>query len=125
MGLSSQEVQLFLPRFELKWRFSLKSALSALGMEEAFSPTADFSGVDGKHELKLSEILHQAYLKVNEEGTEAAAATSAILAPKSLAPVAEPPVFRADHPFVFLIRENSTRSILFLGRVSNPANRAV
>jgi serpin B len=87
-------------------------------MADAFSEQADFSGMDGTRWLFIGAALHKAFVKVNEEGTEAAAATALALAEGMPPPV--PPVFRADHPFLFLIRDQHTGSILFLGRVVNP-----
>ena len=115
--LQQMEVAVHLPRFRVRCQFELVRALTSLGMEDAFGE-ADFSGMDGTTALYLAAVIHQAFVDVNEEGTEAAAATAAVMAVLSLPP--PPPIFRADHPFIFLIRENSTGSILFLGRVSNP-----
>ncbi|MCU0858628.1 MAG: hypothetical protein MUC65_09535, partial [Pontiellaceae bacterium] len=80
---------------------------------------ADFSGMDGNiNGLYVSKVLHQAFVDVNEEGTEAAAATAVIMDFMGRPP--PPPVFRADHPFLFLIQENRSGSILFMGRVTDP-----
>ena len=117
-GLWPIEVQVFLPRFELSFPFRLDDALISMGMADAFE-NADFSGMDGTQSLYIGAVLHKAFVAVNEEGTEAAAATAALM--KAMGVPLPPPTFRADHPFVFLIRENSTGSILFLGRVVNPA----
>lgn len=116
-GLWQTEVQAFLPRFELTFPFRLDDALKSMGMADAFE-SPDFSGMDGTKSLYIGAVLHKAFVAVNEEGTEAAAATAVLMKAKGL-PL-PPPTFRADHPFVFLIRENSTGSILFLGRVVNP-----
>jgi serpin B len=110
------EVQVFLPRFEITLPFELSETLKAMGMVDAFG-NADFSGM-AREPLFIAAVLHKAFVKVNEEGTEAAAATAVVVARGM---PTRPPVFRADHPFLFLIRENATRSILFLGRVANPA----
>jgi len=112
------EVEVHLPRFTLNCQFGLGGALKAMGMADAFGNAADFSGMDGTKSLYISAIIHQASVDVNEEGTEAAAATAVVMKLKAL-PL-PPPVFRADHPFVFLIRENQTGSILFIGRMANP-----
>jgi serpin B len=117
-GLWQTEVQVFLPRFELTFPFRLDDALISMGMADAFE-NPDFSGMDGTKSLYIGAVLHKAFVAVNEEGTEVAAATAVLMKAKGL-PL-PPPTFRADHPFVFLIRENSTGSILFLGRVVNPA----
>ena len=116
--LHKKEVIVSLPRFQLTSEFSLKETLSQLGMPLAFSPKADFSGIDGEKDLYLSAVVHKAFVDVNEEGTEAAAATAVGI--KALAAPASPPIFRADHPFVFLIRDERTGSILFLGRLVHP-----
>jgi serpin B len=116
--MRSANVQVVLPRFRITAEFKLNDTLSAMGMPLAFSARADFSGMDGKRDLFLSAVVHQAYVDVNEEGTEAAAATGVVVT-LSAAPAA-PPVFRADHPFIFLIRDNRTGSILFLGRFMEP-----
>ncbi|MFZ4394330.1 MAG: serpin family protein [Kiritimatiellia bacterium] len=117
------QVQLFLPRFKSTWGAqSLKLGLLALGMRDAFDPVkADFSGMDGRpHWLYVSDVLHKAFVDVNEEGTEAAAATALLMAFGSEEAPPPPKLFRADRPFLFLIQENRTGSILFLGRVTDP-----
>ncbi len=118
-NLQETEVEVFLPRFELSFPFRLDDTLKSMGMENAFSTKADFSGMDGTRELYLGAVLHKAFVAVNEQGTEAAAATAVVMQTKALA--ISPIIFRADHPFVFFIRENSTGSILFIGRVVDPA----
>jgi serpin B len=118
-SMRSVEVQVYFPRMELTGEFQLNSMLAALGMPTAFSATqADFSGMNGKRDLFISAAIHKAYVKVNEEGTEAAAATGIVM--RTLSMPRPPEVFRADHPFVFAIRENQTGGILFLGRLVNP-----
>ena len=107
-----------LPRFKLTKELSLGDVLSSMGMPLAFSAQADFSGMDGEKDLHISAVLHKAFVDVNEEGTEAAAATGAIMTLAAM-PVTER--FQADHPFIFLIRDNHSGSVLFLGRVVNPA----
>ena len=120
-NLQRREVQVFFPRFRLSARFRLDHALASLGMIDAFDmDKADFSGMDGlKHWLYIAAVLHKAFIEIAEEGTEAAAATAVVVAARSI-PL-PPPTFRADRPFLFLIRENRTGSVLFLGRVMNPA----
>lgn len=119
--LADQEVLVSLPRFKLTSLFQLNETLQALGMVDAFAPgRADFSGLAGKAgELFISAAIHKAFVEVNEEGTEAAAATAVAIAMTSVRP--PPPVFRADHPFLFLIRERRAGSILFIGRLQNPS----
>jgi serpin B len=119
-GLRRNEVRVSLPRFSMTSRFKLADVLKAMGMQRAFTPgRSDFSGISSEGDLVVSEVIHQAFVDVNEEGTEAAAATAVVL--RAPSPVPPPPVeFRADHPFLFLIRDNATGSILFVGRVANP-----
>lgn len=117
----TQNTQVYLPKFTIESAFSLKNVLESMGMREAFLwPGADFSGMDGRELLYLSEALHKAWVKVDEKGTEAAAATAVVMAAGS-APGREINMFRADHPFLFLIRENSSGSILFMGKVHDPS----
>lgn len=118
-GLKAQEVEVFLPRFQVTSQFSLSKNLSRMGMPDAFdAQKADFSGMDGRpHWLYIGAVLHKAFVDVNEEGTEAAAATAVVMVGKMAKPV---PMFRADHPFLFLIYENRTGSILFMGRILDP-----
>lgn len=122
-GLSEQQVRLFLPKFKLTWGVSeLKEPLRVLGMVDAFRDdgAADFSGMDGQfHWLYIGAVLHKAFVEVNEEGTEAAAATAVVMQVRSMRP---PPQveFRADHPFLFMIQEEASGAILFMGRVVDP-----
>ena len=120
--LKPQKVRVYLPRFKMSEPFRLKDVLSAMGMPIAFSEAhADFSGTEPRGELCLSAVVHKAFIEVNERGTEAAAATAVTETPRSIAPkLEEPIVFRADHPFVFMIRDRETGSVLFLGRVNDP-----
>lgn len=118
-SLTPREVNVLLPRFKMTSQFSLVDALKSLGMTLPFSERADFSGMDGRQDLFLSEVVHKAFVDVNERGTEAAAATG-VMAGATAMPSEPPPVFRADHPFVFLIRDTKTGSILFFGRLADP-----
>jgi len=118
-GLKSTEVALTMPQFEFESEFSLKDTLAWMGMPVAFSSAADFSGMTGKPELFISDVVHKAFVAVDEAGTEAAAATAVIM---DLTAVPEPPVeVTLDHPFIFLIRDIETGAVLFVGRVMNPA----
>ncbi|MBW2645389.1 MAG: serpin family protein [Deltaproteobacteria bacterium] len=120
MGLlRKREVVVFLPKFKMTSQLSLAETLASMGMPDAFRPNADFSGMDGTKTLYISAVVHKAFVDVNEEGTEAAAATGVVMRLTSALPT-PPPVFRADHPFVFLIRDNHSGSILFLGRIVDP-----
>ena len=91
-----------------------------MGMPQAFSRQADFSGMTGKPEFRISAAIHKAYIDVNEEGTEAAAATAIGMRATAMRVEPEPVVFEADHPFLFMIRDRKTGAILFLGRVVDP-----
>lgn len=120
-GLGHQKVIVYVPKFTMTSQFSLKDTLEAMGMTLPFTQKADFSRMSSKEGLSISAVIHKAFVDVNEEGTEAAAATAVTMMPTSAAPPREePPTFRADHPFVFLIQDNQTGSILFMGRVMNP-----
>jgi serpin B len=108
-------------------QFGLKDVLQSMGMSVAFAARkADFSRMSRikgttEGDLYITAVIHKAFVDVNEEGTEAAAATGVVMGVRSARPRPEqPPVFRADHPFVFLIRDNRTGSIVFMGRVTNP-----
>jgi len=116
--LHKQEVEVYLPRFSISWGTAdISSTLKTLGMRTAFGPGADFSGIDGRGGLFISRVLHKAFIDVNEKGTEAAAATAVLM--KRGMPL-QVPGFRADHPFLFMIRENRTGSLVFLGRMADP-----
>lgn len=119
-GLQERGVDVYLPKFKFETKYSLNKTLEIMGMPTAFSTQADFSGMDGTEDLFISDVIHQAFVEVNEEGTEAAAATAVVMEFKA-APSEPNIVFRADHPFVFLIIEKQTDSILFMGRVADPS----
>ena len=115
------QVRLGLPRFTYESAFSLKDALEGLGMTDAFDPDrADFSGMDGNRDLYIGSVLHKAFVAVDEEGTEAAAATAVIMGLTS-APAGEPITITVDRPFIYLIRDGQTGAILFFGRVVDPS----
>jgi serpin B len=118
--LAPRKVQVSLPKFEVKAAYGLNEYLIAAGMKRAFSPIADFSGIAAQQKMKIDAVLHKAWVKVEEKGTEAAAATAVVMT-KAAAPVAPKPVtFKADHPFLFLIKDKETGLILFWGRLANP-----
>jgi serpin B len=120
-SLSFKKVNVQIPKFILNWGAkSLKESLSTLGLSEVFGDNADFSGISETAKLNITDVTHKAYVEVNEEGTEAAAATGATIAATSM-PLQNPPVFKADHPFLFLILEKPNNSIIFIGRVSDPS----
>ena len=118
--LKPHSVDVLLPKFEFTAQFNLARTLSDMGLTLAFSEGADFKGMSDRENLSLSEVIHKAFVAVDEKGTEAAAATAVIARPAAIAAPLPHAVFRADHPFVFLIREQQTGSILFLGRLANP-----
>jgi serpin B len=118
------KVILTFPRFTMTRRFELSGVLAQMGMPQAFSGAANFSGMTGKPGFKISAAIHKAYIDVNEQGTEAAAATGTVfqaLAMRRRIPEPPPIIFRADHPFLFLIRDTHSGSILFMARVADPA----
>ena len=119
-GLHHEEtVIVSLPRFKMETAFQLKSVLCDLGAALAFSTDADFSGI-GEEPLTISEVVHKAFVEVNEEGTEAAAATGVVMALCAFMPEEEPKVFKADHPFLFFIRDRKTNTVFFCGRLIYP-----
>ncbi|XP_033855770.2 leukocyte elastase inhibitor-like isoform X1 [Acipenser ruthenus] len=116
--MDNTEVTVTLPKFKLEETYDLNSVLISLGMVDAFDVgKSDFSGMSSNNELVLSKVVHKSFVEVNEEGTEAAGATGAIV---MLTSVRIPVHFNADHPFLFFIRHNKTRNILFYGRFSSP-----
>lgn len=119
-GMSSQEVIVQIPRFKMTFEIQLNKLLESMGLAHFFSD-ADFSGMDGKGELFVGQVIHKAFVEVNEEGTEAAGATAVIMRETAIMRPSPKPVFRADHPFVFLIRDVATKSILFVGRLEKPS----
>ena len=116
-ALSPASVAISMPKLEIRWKDTLNEHLQALGMEQAFQPTADFSGMSSEISLFIDLVIHEAFVKIDEEGTEAAAATGVVMAEASV-PEFYPVV--ADHPFLFLVRDRITDSVLFVGRVADP-----
>jgi len=119
-SMRPERVDVYLPKFKLEKKYMMAETLRGLGMAEAFTMAADFSGMDGRKDLFISQVIHQSYVKVDEEGTEAAAATAVVMELKSAMPV-RPKVFRADHPFIFIIQDKKSGNILFMGRVDDPS----
>ena len=116
--MHKNNLKVYLPKFEFEYDNSLVDNLKSLGMTDAFAPgLSDFSGIADRSDLHISEVKHKTYVKVDEEGTEAAAATGVTVGVTSVGPE---PVFRVDRPFVFAIREKDTSAFLFLGKVNNP-----
>lgn len=115
--LMPHKVKIYFPKFKFRNKYMMADALKEMGMRKSFTNQADFSGISGKKDLKISQVIHQSFIEVNEEGTEASAATAVVMSRKS---ISRNPLFKADHPFTFLIKDNATGLILFIGRVSNP-----
>ena len=119
-SMHKQEVNIWLPRFKLDEKLDVGSVLARMGITDLFGGEADLSGVDGSKGLSVSKVLHRAYVEVNEEGSEAAAATAVVMM-LGCSMVPNPtPEFRADRPFLFFIRDNVTKCVLFLGRLIKP-----
>ena len=120
-GLTSQQVAVSLPKFTMTTQFNLNQSLQALGMTDAFTNLADFSGIS-TNPLYISAVIHKAFIDVDEAGTEAAAATAIVMEPTAIMrPIMPPIVFDADHPFLFLIRDTQSGSVLFMGQVADPS----
>ncbi|MGM0401947.1 MAG: serpin family protein, partial [Chloroflexota bacterium] len=116
--MTRTSVNITMPKLSYEWDTSLKDTLEAMGMPAAFDAGADFSGMTGSPDLFIDDVVHKAFVAVDEEGTEAAAATGVVMAESApLSPVE----FTADHPFIFLIRDRETETILFVGRVMDPS----
>lgn len=116
-GIQSYDVSLSMPKFHIESSFDVGSSLTKLGMVDAFTDAADFSGISKQSQLSISAVLHKAFIEVDEAGTEAAAATAVVLGDTALPEHAE---IHLDHPFLVLIRDKPTGSILFFGRVADP-----
>ncbi|MFW6143607.1 MAG: serpin family protein [Patescibacteria group bacterium] len=121
-NLKQEEVVVTFPKFKYETKYQMANTLESMGMVRAFdAEKADFSGLTGgENDLFIDKVIHQTFIEVDEAGTEAAAATAVTMMTTSL-PEEEPKIFEADHPFVFLIKDNQTDTILFLGRISNPS----
>uniref|UniRef100_A0A674IW01 Serpin domain-containing protein n=1 Tax=Terrapene triunguis TaxID=2587831 RepID=A0A674IW01_9SAUR len=116
--MEKTNVDVYLPRIKMEESYDLKSTLSSMGMRDAFSQDrADFRGMSEKNNLVLSNVFHKCFVEINEEGTEAAAASAASMTSRSLISAIQ---FAADHPFLFFIRHNKTKTILFFGRFCSP-----
>jgi serpin B len=111
------KVEVSFPKFKLETKYEMSRTLAAMGMPTVFSSSADLSGIDGKHDLFVTGVVHQAFVQVDETGTEAAGATGVMV--RALA-MRQRLVFNADHPFIFAIRDVKTGTILFIGRVVHP-----
>ncbi|KAM5158479.1 serpin B4-like [Mantella aurantiaca] len=117
-NLRKTKLEVQIPHFKIEQSYDLSSHLKNMGMTDAFSQKADLSGISGIS-LFVSKVIHKAFIEVNEEGTEAAAASGAVIVPKSLL---LPRQFKADHPFLCVIKHNSTNTILFCSKLSSPSS---
>ncbi|MBY9018952.1 MAG: serpin family protein, partial [Candidatus Lokiarchaeota archaeon] len=118
--IMEREINVFFPKFKIETYYELKKILYNLGMTSAFSDGANFSGIAVDSPRYISQIIHKAFVEVNERGTEAAAVTALRLLGCGMVPTVKPTEFRADHPFIFLLINSNTRTILFIGRLMNP-----
>ncbi|MFH1391118.1 MAG: serpin family protein [Candidatus Diapherotrites archaeon] len=116
-SLQKTELPIYIPKFKFEEKYFLKENLPNIGMIDAFSPNADFFGISDER-LLISEVIHQSFVEVNEEGTEAAAATAVIM--EKTSSIGDPTIFKADHPFIFAIIDKDSGMILFLGKVADP-----
>lgn len=121
-AMNRQKVYISLPKFKLESKFDLSSTLKNMGMGSAFSDGADFSGISAETSLKISNVLHKAFIEVDENGTEAAAATAVVMVLTTSAHPNPAPVktFKANRPFIFILRDNETGIFLFMGKMSKP-----
>jgi serine protease inhibitor len=118
-----EDVLVYFPKFKMETEYELKKSLSGMGMPLAFSANADFSNMTGGKDLMISSVIHKAFIDVDEEKTEAAAATAVVMKLTSMAPSPKAPLeFRADHPFLFIIRSRNDDAILFMGQLTNPGS---
>ncbi|NXK96224.1 OVALX protein, partial [Formicarius rufipectus] len=115
--MEKKRVQVYLPRMKIEEKYNLTSVLMTLGMTDLFSPAANLSGISPAESLKVSEAIHEAFLEVTEEGTEA---TGSAVVTGDIQDSSEFEEFRVDHPFLFLIRHNPSNMILFFGRYCSP-----
>lgn len=121
--LRTSKVHVTLPKIKTTYSVSLSQTLPTMGMKDAFNARmADFSGMDGTRELSISEVVHKAFCEVNEEGTEAAAATGVAMVTRAFMKEPPPVEFKADHPYLYFIRDMQTGTLLFLGRMCDPRN---
>ncbi len=118
-GTEYKSVFIVLPKFKISQSYSLKTILEEMGMTDAFSKDADFSKMTGRKDLKIDQVIHKGFIEVDENGTEAAAATAVAMVEKASIPV-KPVSFIADRPFLFLLKDNHSEVILFAGKVVNP-----
>jgi len=122
-SFTATELDIYLPKFKMETKYELKQYLQNIGMNKPFAGSADFSNISNVTDLFIDEVIHKAYIDVDENGTEAAAATAAVMKTTSIEDPPERIEFRADHPFTFLIQQKTTGNILFMGNVVNPVDQ--
>ena len=120
-ALAEHPVDLSLPRFSTETKTDLASTLSAMGMPDAFTGKADFTGITTEEPIQIAAVIHQANIDVDENGTTAAAATAVLMEAGAAAPSGTPVTLVVDHPFLFAIRDRTTGAILFMGRIGDPS----
>jgi serpin B len=120
--MQKRKVVISIPKFTMEFEIDLEKKFEKMGMTDAFSGKADFSGMTGKKDLQIDKVIHKAFIEVNESGTEAAAATAVVMIEKSSAVPNKPSLyyFIADHPFLYLIKDNQNGAILFMGKLMLP-----
>lgn len=116
-GMEETNIEIYLPRFKMKEKYTLNEPLISLGMEDPFKPSADFSGMDPRRSAYIAYVFHDTFIEVNEEGTEAAGATAVVMYES----IPSYPTFNANQPFMYMIQQKSTGNILFMGRVCDPS----
>jgi serpin B len=117
---SLKRIQLSLPKFNTESEFDLNESLNKLGIKEAFTMNADFSGITENEKLYISKVVHKANIELDEEGTEAAAATAVVMRKTTAMPIEDVVIFKADRPFIYMIRDQKTNTIYFIGKILNP-----
>jgi len=118
-SMDNRVAEVYLPKFKVEQKFELMSEFKKFSEFETFLSEPDLSGINGKNDLKVSQILHKVVIDVDESGTEAAAATGVVITKRTAHMIVDPVVFRVDHPFIYLIRDNRNDVILFLGQIND------
>lgn len=123
--MKKKEIHVFLPRFRSNTPLALSRFLKEMGMTDAFSTRADFSGMDGTRSLLIGKVFHSTLVETDEQGTMASSGTAVVMKPGGTSLIEPPLIFKADHPFMFLIIHEPSGTILFIGRVVNPLEKRV
>jgi serpin B len=117
-SMENRGVEVYLPKFKVEQKFELMSEFKKFSQFETFLSEPDLSRINGKNDLKVSQILHKVVIDVDENGTEAAAATGVVITKRTADMIVDPVAFRVDHPFIYLIKDNRNDVILFLGQIN-------